>query len=392
MKSANTILTMILLVMAGCGRGKLSTDGLITVDVTSGYPKKELMLQDFMVVEYISLETTNEFICQGVVLDIGKDIVIVKNHVNDGDIFIFNRTGKGLRKINRMGQGGEEYTFILDITLDEDNNEMFVNDHTIEKILVYDLYGNYKRSIRYRKGSSFEHVHNYDKDHLICYDFNTNWQEAKEPSHYIISKQDGSIVKEIEVPFEKAKSTILIVSDPTNEMMFASGCPFSSIIPHRGNWIIVVPSSDTVYRYLPDHSKVPFIVRTPSIQTMDPDVFLFPGTLSEQYYFMESVKKEYNFETKKGFPGKDLMYDRHEKTIFEYVVYNDDYSKKTSVPMVQRNTKNDEIAFWQKIEADNLFEAHAKGELKGKLKDIAAELEEESNPVIMLVKHRKIDN
>ena len=35
----------------------------ITVDITANYPKKEMILQDFMDVEYIPLETTDEFIC-----------------------------------------------------------------------------------------------------------------------------------------------------------------------------------------------------------------------------------------------------------------------------------------------------------------------------------------
>ena len=40
---------IILFVMAGCGGGHSSTDGLITVDVNDSYStKKELVLQDFM--------------------------------------------------------------------------------------------------------------------------------------------------------------------------------------------------------------------------------------------------------------------------------------------------------------------------------------------------------
>ena len=77
----------------------------LTVDVTRRYPQKELILQDFMNVEYIALETGGEFYSQGVVLAVGKDIIVVRNRVNDGDIFIFDRNGKGLRKINRMGRG-----------------------------------------------------------------------------------------------------------------------------------------------------------------------------------------------------------------------------------------------------------------------------------------------
>ena len=42
----------------------------ITVNVNENYPEKELVLQDFMDVEYIPLETTDEFITQGAVLSI----------------------------------------------------------------------------------------------------------------------------------------------------------------------------------------------------------------------------------------------------------------------------------------------------------------------------------
>jgi argininosuccinate lyase len=51
-------------------------------------------------------------------------------------------------------------------------------------------------------------------------------------------------------------------------------------------------------------------------------------------------------------------------------------------------TINNEIAFCQKLETYELVESYEKGQLKGKLKEIAAEIEEESNPVIMIVKYK----
>jgi|GEM_PF-2332486 hypothetical protein len=51
--------------------------------------------------------------------------------------------------------------------------------------------------------------------------------------------------------------------------------------------------------------------------------------------------------------------------------------------------QNSDIALWQKYEALDLVDDLEKGELKGKLKDIAATLDEESNPVIMLAKYKK---
>lgn len=50
------MLGAILFILMGCGVDK--SDSLVTVDVTVNYPKKELVLQDFMDVEYIPLETT----------------------------------------------------------------------------------------------------------------------------------------------------------------------------------------------------------------------------------------------------------------------------------------------------------------------------------------------
>ena len=49
----------------------------------------------------------------------------------------------------------------------------------------------------------------------------------------------------------------------------------------------------------------------------------------------------------------------------------------------------DEIAFVQRLEAPDLVEANENGELKGKLKEIASTLDEESNPVLMLARYKK---
>ena len=139
MKQTKTILAVILLmVLAGCGENIQSNNDLIIVDVSKSYPKKELILQDFMDVEYVALETTDEFLTQGLVQDVGKEYILATNRNNDGDIFIFDRkTGKGVRKINRRGQGAEEYARINEIILDENNGEIFVKSPG-NKILVYE--------------------------------------------------------------------------------------------------------------------------------------------------------------------------------------------------------------------------------------------------------------
>ena len=386
MKRSNLILPIILLVMTGCGRGNQSTDEFITVDVTRSYPKKELILQDFMEVEYIALETNDEFVTQSHVQAIGKDIIIVRNRIHDGDLFIFDRkNGAGLRKINRRGQGPEEYGTVQTMYLDEDKHEMYVNDaYDSGKILVYDLYGNFRRSFKQKEGFLYEFFYAYDRDNLICNDFRIFIDEKrKNETFFIFSKQDGSIVKQIEIPYQQQKLAKLRVGGMSISALFFP------VIKHNGNWILTSPSSDTIFSYLPDHTMTPFIVRTPSIHSMTPEVFLFPGVFTNRYYFMESQKMEYDPTIDSPSLPKKLMYDSHEKMVYEYTVFNNDFNGKT-VDMTKRPV-NDEVAFWDILEAYQLVEAYEKGQLQGRLKEIAAEMDEEDNPVIMIAKHKNSD-
>ena len=387
MKKTNPFLGIFLLVIAGCGGRKQSTDDFITVDVTKNYPKKELILQDFMDVEYIPLETNGGFLCQGIVQAIGKEMILVKNNIRDGDIFIFDRNGKGLRKINRMGQGPEEYINITNIILDEDNGEIFVNDDVqIKRIQVYDLFGKFKRSIKHKEGALYDKMYNYDNDHLICHD-----RLADDGQIFsIISKKDGSTTNEMQIAVNKEKksSTITIVQQ-NGKFIMGVGLFYNSMILYQNNWILTEHSSDTVYRYLPDGSISPIMLRVPSIRTMNPEVFLFPCILTDRYYFMQKFTQGND----EGYTTSELVYDKLEKTICESIVYNGNYLNKSQVSMMplsmMQEIANNEVAFWRKIEAYQLIEANEKGYLTGQLKEIAAKLDEEDNPVIMLVKYKK---
>lgn len=385
MKQTNTILAIILLVvLAGCGENKQSTDDLITVDVSKSYPKKELILQDFMDVEYIALETTDEFLTQGLVKDVGKKCLLVTNRNNDGDIFIFDRkTGKGVRKINRQGPGAEEYTRINEIILDESNGEIFVKSPG-NKILVYDLYGKFKRCLNldWEVSSVFD----YDKNNLICYDMSDYHNKGKDRSkayHVILSKQDGSITREIFIPFKTINAPIA-----TNGSNFVASYSYQIRLSH-GKCTLIETSADTLYNYAPDGTLSPFIVRTPSAQSMTPEVFLYMGIYTDRYYFMEAVKNVFNFEKGNGFFADVLMYDKEEKAIYKVTVCNGDYAEKRPVAMTAKPINRD-VENVTSLNASQLIEIYKKGQLKdGKLKEIASRLDEEDNPVIMLVKQKK---
>lgn len=398
MKRVDVILAIFLIIATGCGGNKKSNssnnntstvatqDTFITVDVSKKYPLKELILQDIMDVEYIPLESTDEFLCQGVVQAIGKEIILVKNVINDGDIFIFDRNGKGLRKFNRKGQGSEEYIFNLSVFLDEDKGEIYV-DEVIRNVLVYDLYGNFLRNI-HRDKVKWINASNYNSDFLIARE-SPSAQKGKDTDNQLfvlISKQNGNVVKDFRIYFEKK-----IEWGITNHAGNTGAAPRPyPIIPYHDGWLLMEPSSDTIFRISQDYSLSLFMARTPSIQSMKPAVFLLPCIFTDRYHFMETITMEANLLRNEGFPKTQLVYDKKENSLFEYTMLNNDFPEKGPVNFTMQETTNSEIAFWQKMEPHELIEAYAKGQLKGKLKDIAAELQEDSNPVIMLVKYRKV--
>ncbi|MDL2278333.1 6-bladed beta-propeller [Parabacteroides sp. OttesenSCG-928-G07] len=314
--------------------------------------------------------------------------MLVRNRNDDGDIFVYDRTGKALRKINRKGQGGEEYASIYNITLDEDKGEMFVSDIYSKKIIVYDLYGNFKRSFKHKEGSGsqfYTDIFNYDQDNLICYD-----SYNKEIAFILISKQDGSITREIETPFNEKLFLRQQLTDEAAGMVYTyTPGPYRTISPYDGSWFLTELSSDTVYTLSPDNSLQPFLVRTPSIHSMDPGVFLVVRLFSDRYYFMETIKNAFDWETRTGFAKDFFIYDKQENSFSGYILYNGDYSTKKELDLSLLKPVNHEIESWQFIDAYQLVEDYENGYLKGELKEIASTLDEEDNPVIMLVKHKK---
>ena len=280
-----------------------------------------------------------------------------------------------------MGQGAEEYTFINSIVLDEDRDEMFVNSISMKKIFVYDLQGNFKRSFNHTEGAEYMEVYNYDKDNLIRYDMSVYYKEGEKRGdqsyHALISKKDGSVTRNIPIPFDVVKAPFIQNGDAV------AVASVRSITPCRDSWFLTETSSDTVYRYAPDNSEpIPFLAKRP---TVDPEMFLSMGVVTDRYYFMQAIEKKFNFEKRRGFASIGLMYDKQENAVFNPVVLNADNSK--NVDLFSR-AGDGEVATFQNLSADRLLDAYQNGELKGRLKEIAAGLNEESNPVIMVIKYR----
>ena len=378
--------TILLFGLAGCSVEKSVKDNFVTVDVTANYPEKDLILQDFMDVDYVPLETSDEFVASGKIAYIG-DKLIVSTNLREGDILLFDRaTGKGVRKINRRGQGPEEYIMPFNVVLYEDQNEMFVNDGPSSKIQVYDLEGNYKRTISYKKGALISILIDFDENNFLSQNIYAPQNEGSGETFLFLSKKDGSMT-DIKVPYQKRLSVALIKEHADGSIQGALPENANFIDPYQDGWVLTEPSADTIYLYKPDKSMKPFIVRMPSVQTQSPEVFLFPGILTDKYYFMQCVTKEYDFEKNEGMPSTPLVYDKSEQKIYECNIYNGDFEGRKE--NLSKQNMNSRIPLYVALDASELVEANQDGKLKGKLAKIANGLNAEDNPVVMIVKQKR---
>ena len=381
----------------GCGNGKQKeSDGLITVDVSKSYPKKELILQDLFDIEYVPLETTDEMLTEGHIQYISDNYMIFKNLGRmAGEIFIFDRQGKAVRKINRLGQSGEEYLNILGIDYDEQADELFVNSHYSDKVFVYDSEGNYKRSFDYLDGTLYDPIKILDEERLIAYDdyFEYDKVPEKRDCYLILSREDGRLLEKIHIPYEEKKSLIIMRRDLNGKLTGNWGIRNTLMPPYQDGWLLIEPSADTIYTYSASRGLMPLIVRTPPVNEMDPEVFLFPTIFTDRYVFMQAVERSFNFGVDKDVPRTNLIYDKTEQTAYEGEVINRDF-EGTPVNLwfahrVIMEFNDDEIAFATRLEAPDLVEALNDGKLRGPLKEIALRLDEEDNPVILIAKYKK---
>ena len=381
----------------GCGNGKQKeSDGLIRVDVSKSYPKKELILQDLFDIEYVPLETTDEMLTEGHIQYISDNYMIFKNLGRmAGEIFIFDRQGKAVRKINRLGQSGEEYLNILGVDYDEQADELFVNSHYSDKVFVYDSEGNYKRSFDYLDGILYNPIKILDTERLIAYDDYSEYDKVpvKRDCYLILSREDGRLLEKIHIPYEEKKSLIILRRDLNGKLTGNWGIRNTLMPPYQDGWLLIEPSADTIYTYSASRGLMPLIVRTPPVNEMDPEVFLFPTIFTDRYVFMQAVERSFNFGIDKDVPRTNLIYDKTEQTAYEGEVINRDF-EGTPVNLwfahrVIMEFNDDEIAFATRLDAPDLVEALNDGKLRGPLKEIASRLDEEDNPVILIAKYKK---
>ena len=120
-------------------------EGIPVLDVNKKYPKKSFCIQDIADVEYVPLGITDDMLWLRRELEYMDENYIIGANAKTG-VMVHDRQGKPLHHFHRQGGGPEEYKSLFGLCYDQKTDEMFINDFMGNKIHIYDLKGNHKRS------------------------------------------------------------------------------------------------------------------------------------------------------------------------------------------------------------------------------------------------------
>lgn len=355
---------------------------IYTVDVTKDYPGVKLKLNDIADITYIKLESGSDFLVSTRPLCI-SDKYIVTGGADEGEILIFTINGDTLHHFSNHGNGPHEYLYAIDIHIDEQNNEIFIHDSFLRKILVYNLYGEFVREFPAEKSY---YIYPFGKEYFISYNLDNRSSVKEKPYFSLVSKVDGSELNKVTFPMGDVHD--LTVQTKMDGGTFTYTAMHLPIIKSSNGYLLNELSADTVYKYSFDGGISPYILRVPSLQSMSTPVYLQIGVETSNYIFMAA--SQINAKSIDDmFPSTKLVYNKQENQIYQYEVINEDYTDQEIYLDSEVIDHIDKTEYGViRLRCGNLLKALEDGKLRGKLKEIALNLNEEDNDVLMLLKFK----
>lgn len=374
---------MVALLIATIGKAEASAQE-IRIDMNKIYPEKTIRLQEVGNVQYIPLETTDDVLFNGTIVNL-SDEGIAGFNPKEGDILLFDAKGKILGSFNHKGEGPNEYAKIYHLDVDWKQGEIYVQDNLCKKIRIYALNGNYLRTILVQGKMREDDMFHFSDSHLIYYKMPEKREFAPYQPVTLLSKTDGNVTS---LPFTKTEDNVVkATGGPFGNMKLATKHVCS--LHKLGNEVYVNEvTDDVIYRVEKSKVLTPLIRRTPSYkETVGKDFFLVLTGANTRYYFFRRQQALLEFQGNAATDTQStyVAYDRKSKEIVQPTFINNDYpSLKIPMSKLTQCAGSANRCFFL-LEAFKLREALAEGKLKGTLKSIAEKLDEEDNPVMMIV-------
>ena len=377
-----------------------NTDGIFSIDLSISYPHKEIHLQSIAEIEYVALETTDDILLDETFrLSSISDNYIVGWQNKTNEVFIFNRNGKTVTKINKFGQGGAEYSSIEGILFDEKNEEIFVVERSeVGRIQVYTLNREYKRTLNYSKDFSDLRLYNFDDETLLIYVDDERSSMIKlftsqggqtsvrfvdpERPYMLMSKKDGTIISELNIVIPE-RYTLSFVGEGALRLY---RLPYNRY--HGQDFVIADMSSDTIYKLSKNRELEPLFIRKPSVISSSPLIVWSSMFMTDKFSVLHRATKNESSRDAATVVSLDtLMHNLSTGEINKVTFVNEDFPSARWAPSIGIQLPQNNVVAGL-LQMPRLFNAYEQKQLKGDLEQLVATLDEEDNQIVMIVKFK----
>lgn len=382
--------------LVGCASNLSFNSSLGMINLSGDYPTRRVDLKEIADVEYVPLETTDSSLLTRMcsVYSISDNYIITYD-MYSGDIFVFNRLGRFLRKINKLGNGPGEYVNLSGLVVDFKTEEFLVRDYPRKKVHIYSFDGVYKRSFPWMIANLIP-WYNLNKDYLIGYHDSYLYKTLRcEDTHpfYLMSKKDGKLTPlNLTVP-NGISSTLTAIKEKLSSgetYIDMPSLPIHTLLKNGEEALIAEFSLDTLYSFK-EGLLLPIAVRTPSAQSTTPPTIIAPELYTDSILFFRVISMYY--DKSNSFKPYDeavkLIWNRKTNLVENWEIFNSDIDTPTArLPLAWLDNfanSNMGLLFYS---AETVIKLYNEGKLKGKLKEIASKLDEEDNYVLVIAKYK----
>lgn len=381
------LLLCLLTIMASCqpaSKKEVDVPSLPEVDVYADYPMKQMDIGELAEVVYLPL--TKKLLFEGrsyysTFTGYVSERYIV-SHTFDGDVEVFDSSGKKLYEFNHQGRVEEgKYIGIQDLWLDEADGEVWIWDYD-NTFKIYALEGTYKRMVKVSESMNVQEFKAWSADSLLCYDDYRVEEGLNKNPHpfYLLSKKDGGIRKltsiRVSNRINNNERFILNLGGQRQIMRFA--LTTSSIQVGGGRAVLADYAQDTVFCM--ERGKVnPLFVRKPSVFASLPFVLTSVDFTTSHYLFFSFGEKS---QGKERFE-RNLLFDFQTQEVCCYELKNTDF--EPSLPVRVYIGKDDYPSDWlvNEMPVGKFLQYHKEGKLKGKAAEVAGKIKDTDTVVLI---------
>ena len=377
-------------ILIGCqsGNQKQKTGDLPIINLSNNYSKKEIRLKDISDIEYIPLETKDHVLLGYAHLKYVSDNYMVIFDVQ-GNVYIFNRNGAFISHISHKGNGPREYTNLSGILFDEKNEEIFLTDGSTNRSLVYSIFGDYKRTIKYTTDIYLPSIYNFDDETMLVYNNDikrSNNKYSKKP-YMLLSKKDGSFVANIDITLHTRYANVqaLEIGMSNGQKAYTSvSINTYNNMYYGDDFVIADMSSDTIYKLTLKRELIPMLARTPSVHSSKSPIVWSTILTTDKYIIL--YKTILDFVAKEqgaNVPEELLMYEYETGHTYNVSLVNDDLEGRIRVSLHLTIDGVDILKnmLAQLVWPNQLKKYYETKQLKGELVKIP---DEEDNPIVAI--------